>query len=495
MFILFTQKRLDTKTLQNIHFLSRLKLRLIIGIIMLILIGSLTGCGEFALDDASDKKIEVGTKSSSFVSMNYQDAVTKLKKRGFTNITAEPIDDLITGWLTKEYSVEEVSIDGTTSFRDSDRFPADAKIVIRYHTFPNDPEHSTPTPTPTPTPTAEAGKVRIGKKSSAFTDKDYHDVVNQLYSLGFRSVTLIPVDDLITGWLTKEYSVESVSINGETAFAADDVFPADATVIVRYHVFPESTPTPTPTPTPTYAPIPDGHIRVGKKSSAFVDKDYHDVVNQLYALGFETVTLIPVDDLITGWLTKEFSVEAVSINGETSFTADDVFPVDAKVIVRYHIFPDATPTPTLGPTNTPKPTSTPTPIPTPKPDLFYYSGSKDDVKKGSLGIYSYIRYGEYDVYLVINFDEGYVYSFTDQDGDNTCTRGKIISGSLNDSMVVKFQAGKDDWAEEWTNWIHFKYKNMPSNLIHVDSNGQTYTELTPTNLNSALNLLENKKIQ
>lgn len=229
-----------------------------IGLLLLLLIGLFLIMGELGSggDDSTKDSlgITIGTNSSSFISKDYHDVFDALKDLGFSNITLEPIDDLITGWLTKEYSVKEVSIDGTTSFRNSDRFPADAKIVIRYHTFPNDSEHSTPTPTPTAMPSVAEGQVRIGEKSSAFVDKDYQYVVNQLYSLGFKSVTLVPVDDLITGWITKEFSVESVSINGETSFTADDVFSVDATVIVRYHVFPESEPTPTQAPTATPTP-------------------------------------------------------------------------------------------------------------------------------------------------------------------------------------------------------------------------------------------------
>jgi len=45
---------------------------------------------------------------------------------------------LITGWITKDGEVEEVEIDGYTTFSSSSRFLPDVEIVITYHTFSAD---------------------------------------------------------------------------------------------------------------------------------------------------------------------------------------------------------------------------------------------------------------------------------------------------------------------------------------------------------------------
>ena len=61
--------------------------------------------------------------------------VEQLEKQGFTNIVTEPIEDLVTGWITSDGEVEEVEIDGYTSFSSKSRYLPNVKIVVRYHTF------------------------------------------------------------------------------------------------------------------------------------------------------------------------------------------------------------------------------------------------------------------------------------------------------------------------------------------------------------------------
>lgn len=117
--------------------------------------------------------IQVPASSSDLKRQNFENVTTTFREAGFTRIETEVLDDLITGWLTKDGSVEQVAINGNTSFSSGDRFPADARVVITYHTFPEtepspDATPSTPAPSeaspiataqapdsPTPTPEPE----------------------------------------------------------------------------------------------------------------------------------------------------------------------------------------------------------------------------------------------------------------------------------------------------------------------------------------------------
>ena len=92
---------------------------------------------------------------------NYQDVVAKFENAGFTNVQTEVIDDLVLGWFTKDGEVEEVSVDGYTTFSTNSRYPADTEIVVSYHTFPADEEEeaaksSTPESTVEAEPTEKA---------------------------------------------------------------------------------------------------------------------------------------------------------------------------------------------------------------------------------------------------------------------------------------------------------------------------------------------------
>lgn len=66
---------------------------------------------------------------------NYEQVTSQLEKQGFTNIKTAPIDDLITGWITKEGEVEKVKIDGYSSFSTNSRYASDVEIIVSYHTF------------------------------------------------------------------------------------------------------------------------------------------------------------------------------------------------------------------------------------------------------------------------------------------------------------------------------------------------------------------------
>lgn len=66
---------------------------------------------------------------------------------------------------------------------------------------------------------------------------------------GFTNVDTKAIPDLITGWLSKDGEVESVSINGRTDFDDGDEFPKDADVIVAYHTFPAGEKEPSEEPT------------------------------------------------------------------------------------------------------------------------------------------------------------------------------------------------------------------------------------------------------
>lgn len=92
------------------------------------------GINSEAKDSAG--KISVGVSSSELAGKNYEEVVLTLEEAGFTSIETEVLADLITGWLTKDGEVEEVKIDGETSFSSDSKFDAGAKIVVVYHTFP-----------------------------------------------------------------------------------------------------------------------------------------------------------------------------------------------------------------------------------------------------------------------------------------------------------------------------------------------------------------------
>jgi len=122
----------------------------------------------------------------------------------------------------------------------------------------------------------------------------------------------------------------------------------------------------------------------------------------------------------------------------------------------------------------------------------YSTNDSKTVRNGNSGVYAYKRYGnrEYDMYYIIDFDQGYVYYFTEGTiGSETCDRLRITSGDLNSVLIITYHDGESVWQEG----LHFKYKNHPERLILEDNDHFEY-EYNTTNLNDALRIRDQKRI-
>jgi len=82
-------------------------------------------------------------------------------------------------------------------------------------------------------------EIQVSISSEELNDRNYIDVVKIFESAEFKNIELIKNDDLVFGILSKDGSVESITINGHSEFTEEDWFPADATVTITYHTFPE----------------------------------------------------------------------------------------------------------------------------------------------------------------------------------------------------------------------------------------------------------------
>ena len=138
-------------------------------------------------------------------------------------------------------------------------------------------------------------------------------------------------------------------------------------------------------------------------------------------------------------------------------------------------------------TSGPSPTKDPNSVP-------YSTNSKDTVRNGNSGVYAYANgpanggSGTYNVYWIIDFDEGYVYSFSD--GVNEiCDKVKIESGDLNSVLIITYHDGDDVWSYG----LCFHWKNQPDTLI-VQLEPGMEIEYRTTNLEKALAIRDSKKI-
>lgn len=130
----------------------------------------------------------------------------------------------------------------------------------------------------------------------------------------------------------------------------------------------------------------------------------------------------------------------------------------------------------------------PTPTPSGRKVDYHSSGYYSVAQEGNSGVYAYVRKcGEYNLYYIIDFDEGYVY-YIQNPGSSTCDKVKIVSGDLNSRIKITYHE-----SHSWSEYLYFKWKERPDNLIWVDVNGVEFGYI-PTDLDEALKIRDEKTI-
>lgn len=81
-------------------------------------------------------------------------------------------------------------------------------------------------------------------------------------------------------------------------------------------------------------------LKVPMSANKYKGENYEIVVQQLEDAGFENIELKAINDLLTGWMTKDGEVESVSIAGDTQFEEGEFFLKNSEVVVTYHTFKD-----------------------------------------------------------------------------------------------------------------------------------------------------------
>lgn len=184
---------------------------------ILILIALVAG-GAFAQNKYSEyQKIKVvGVSSTDLIGKDREYVRRTLQNAGFTVIFEMALYDLGIADIEKEDTVSAVTIQGEKNFLANSKFPYDALVEITYHTVEL---------IPTPVSSKDAKKL------------NYKDLEKQYADAGFVNITTQADYDLITGWITKDGEVESISVNGMTDFEENAHYRPDAEVIIVYHTF------------------------------------------------------------------------------------------------------------------------------------------------------------------------------------------------------------------------------------------------------------------
>ena len=379
---------------------------------------------------------------------------------GFTNIEAEKVEDLQATDVDKVNTIDAISVGGKTDFTKEQEFQSDDEVLIRYHGY------------------AKCNvKIHVDfVPNLIFSKYDVNLLLN-----GIEEGTLTHGEDqdfefsIDPGEYTLTFeSAESSSVKGEVTLTVDCDIEASYKIACSSDKVSVET-----LYVDRLTELADGEVKLDVAASEYKHKNYEDVAAALKMLGFTNIKYEVLYDIVLGW-TDDGEVESVSIADKTDFNRGDVFPADAEIVITYHMPED----------DDPNKTTETIPAEDDNRPVFYSTNDYETAKQGNSGVFSYKSTGgSYDIYWIIDFDEGYVYWFTEGNGDSTCDRLKIDSGTLNDKVIITYHDGSDEWSYS----LHFKYVDHPETLIMVDNDGFDYKYAT-TDLNDAISIRDTKTI-
>ena len=167
------------------------------------------------------KLIPIGYEEELLVGLDYNEVMEKLENQGFTYVTTENISDLSLDEETNANLVTDIRLEEKPTFDENTKYSYDKRIVVVYHS--------------------------LKLCSAPVTSKDakgtkYTDIMDKFNKVGFVNVKTNVLYDIITGWVTEDGEVKSITINGEEDFDIYDQFRPDAEVIITYHTYKKNNP-------------------------------------------------------------------------------------------------------------------------------------------------------------------------------------------------------------------------------------------------------------
>ena len=162
------------------------------------------------------KRIMIGASNKALVGDNVTSVVEWLHSVGFTNITETPIYDIYKHDTYKEKRVEKVIIAGEEKFNEDSMIPYDAEIVVHYHM---------------------KRKIAFPYSSKQARKQNCDELATELANMGFTEIFFGEIDDLVTGWIHKDGSIQNVSVGGKEEYKKGLLVEFDTKIVIHYHTF------------------------------------------------------------------------------------------------------------------------------------------------------------------------------------------------------------------------------------------------------------------
>lgn len=192
-------------------FLHKLKIIFFCTLGILILIG---GIFVYYKADAYFAGIPIGVSAETLSEYTYDELKQKLLDSGYKFVSCTSVADLEYSESELVNHVAEVSIGEVSSFSQKDKFSRFSRIVIQYHIL-------------------KIGELPVSAKDAK--GQNYEDVVQLFKEAGFGNIELQVDYDIVFGFLAKENTIESITVNGDKKFSEGYTYSVDVPVVITYH--------------------------------------------------------------------------------------------------------------------------------------------------------------------------------------------------------------------------------------------------------------------
>lgn len=162
--------------------------------------------------------VKVECDSEELLGEHIYPVISLLKRFGFKNIKSIPIEDVNDKNSFYIFEVAQVIIAGTGYFEAGNIFEASSEVIITYH---------------------EKQKIKMPFSENDMKRKHYINVGDRLQELGFSEIYERKIEDIVTGWMTKDGTVERVLINGDEdmPIKKGKSYEYDEKIVIFYHTF------------------------------------------------------------------------------------------------------------------------------------------------------------------------------------------------------------------------------------------------------------------
>ncbi|MGN0423675.1 MAG: DUF4839 domain-containing protein [Acetatifactor sp.] len=163
---------------------------------------------------------------------------------------------------------------------------------------------------------SEEQKIAIPVSPDECLVMKYDELKEQFKGAGFEKIDLVPVYALELSEIEKRNNVESISVNGNTAFVKDQLARRDEIIEIRY------------------LDLKRVDIPISYSDAKSVSQE--EIISLFQNAGFVDFETKEIEDLDPDTTTEDFITE-VTVNGSANFTEADSAGVDSKIKVTLHL--------------------------------------------------------------------------------------------------------------------------------------------------------------